>query len=238
MSLTFSSDAAPTARQTLQIITRAAAGMTGKSRGPDPHVRRDSYDVDSDQANVWRKIEDGSKHTGLAWADALLQTAEEFDVVHKKHGERGPLQANGIRILKAILRRALDFKTGRSEPELLTIMKWTGLSKPAVVAGLARLRDHGFLDWVRRSIRVGRKGQPGPQRKQTSNAYYFGFGRMRDRHKGVWQRFRQLLARKLANVAARTATPPDSPLRPPQVATGALGAALASLGARVESASS
>jgi hypothetical protein len=100
--------------------------------------------VDSDQANVWRKIEDGSKHAGLAWTDALLQTAEEFDVVHKKPGERGPLQANGIRVLKAMLQRALDYKTGRSEPELLTIMKWTGLAKSAVVGVLARLREHGF----------------------------------------------------------------------------------------------
>lgn len=238
MSLTYQSDAAPIARQTRQILNSATASLTGKRRGPDPHVRRDSVDVDHPDAQVWRKIEDGSKSRGLAWADALLQTAEEFDIVHKKHGSRGPLQANGIRVLKAILRRALDFATGRSEPELLTIVKWTGLSKPAVVAALARLREHGFLDWIRRSIRVGEKGQPGPQRKQTSNAYFFTFGRMRERHRSVWQRFRQLLARKLASAAARTGHPPDSP--PPLAAlpSSPLGAALASLGARIESASS
>ncbi|WP_294219318.1 hypothetical protein, partial [uncultured Sphingomonas sp.] len=203
MSLTLSSDASSIARQTRQILESATAGLTGKRRGPDPHVRRDSYDIDDPRAQVWRKIEDGSKQGGLAFADALLQTAEEFDVVHKRKGSRGPLQANGIRVLKAILRRALDFKTGRSEPELLTIVEWTGLSKPAVVAALARLREHGFLDWIRRSVRIGKKGLAGPQRKQTSNAYFFSLGRMRDRHKGVWQRFRQLLARKLANVAAK-----------------------------------
>lgn len=238
MSLTFSPDTAPIAHQARQLIKQTAASLSGKTRGPDPQVRRDSFDVDDSRAQVWRRIEDGSKAGGLAWADAMLQTAEEFDILHKKRGERGPLQANGIRVLTAILRRALDFKTGRSEPELLTLMKWTGLSKPAVVGALARLRDHGFLDWVRRTIRVGKKGMAGPQRKQTSNAYFFGMGRMRNRHKGVWQRFRQLLARKLANAAARDAPPPDSPPRPIVVATGALGAALASFGSSIESASS
>jgi hypothetical protein len=226
------------ARATRNVLKGAGARLAGKERGPDRRVRRDSYDIDDPRAQVWRRIEDGSKASGLAWADALLQTAEEFDVVHKKKGERGPLQANGLRVLAAIVRRALDFTSGRSEPELLTLVKWTGLSKPAVVGALARLREHGFLDWIRRSIRAGEKGQPGPQRKQTSNAYFFGFGRMRDKHKGVWQRFRQLLARKLANAAARSPgaaqTAPTAPTPP----SGPLGIALASLGNAVASASS
>lgn len=86
MSQTYQSDAAPIARQTRQILKSATASLRGKRRGPDPHVRRDSVDVDHPDAQVWQKIEDGSKSSGLAWADALLQTAEEFDIVHKKHG--------------------------------------------------------------------------------------------------------------------------------------------------------
>ena len=226
------------ARATRSILKGAGARLAGKERGPDRRVRRDSYDVDDPRAQVWRRIEDGSKASGLAWADALLQTAEEFDIVHKKHGQRGPLQANGLRVLTAIVRRALDFVTGRSEPELLTLVKWTGLSKPAVVGALARLREHGFLDWIRRSIRAGDKGSPGPQRKQTSNAYFFGFGRMRDKHKGAWQRFRQLLARKLDNAAARSPAAPQGAPGAPAAPTGPLDAALASLGAAVASASS
>ena len=226
------------ARATRQLLKGAGAQLAGKKRGPDPQVRRNSYDVDHRDAQVWCRIENGSKQAGLAWVDALLQTAEEFDVVHKKAGERGPLQANGIRVLAAIVRRALDFRDGRSEPELLTIMKWTGLSKPAVVGALARLRAHGFLDWVRRTIRVAEKGQAGPQRKQTSNAYFFAFSRMREKHRGVWQRFRQLLARKLANAAARTPAVGASTAPPAPTASGPLGAALASLGAAVASASS
>ncbi|HEX8484661.1 hypothetical protein [Sphingomonas sp.] len=241
MSLVHSPSAAPPAREARQLIKAFTASRTEKSRGPDAHVRRDSYDVDDDRAKVWRRVEDGTKSGGLAWADALLQTAEEFDVVHKKKGERGPLQANGVRVLGAIVRRALDFATGRSEPELLTIMKWTGLSKPAVVGALARLREHGFLDWVRRTIRVGKKGEPGPQRKQTSNAYSFGFGRMQNKHRGVWQRFRQLLARKLANAAPKATAPAAAPPSAPPIATAAsspLAAAVASFGAAVWSASS
>ena len=234
MSHTSSPGAAdPRAAQDLYKST--IARLAGRERGADRHVRRDGYDVDHERAQVWRRIEDGTKAGGLAWADALLQAANEFDVAGKKPGERGPLQANGVRVLEVLVRKALDFATGRSEPELLTLVKWTGLSKPAVVAALARLREHGFLDWVRRSIRTGAKGQAGPQRKQTSNAYFFGFGRMRDKHRNVWQRFRQLLARKLANAAARSGEPAPMPAPMP---SGPLGEALAALGERVRSASS
>ena len=35
---------------------------------------------------------------------------------------------------------------------------------------LANLRDHGFLDWLRRYVPTGNEGR-GPQVQQTSNAY-------------------------------------------------------------------
>src|SRR5690606_22243346 len=36
---------------------------------------------------------------------------------------------------------------------------------------LKALRDHGFLDWLRRYVPTGERGARGPQVQQTSNAY-------------------------------------------------------------------
>jgi hypothetical protein len=43
-------------------------------------------------------------------------------------------------------------------------------SKDAIVSALKALRQHGFLDWLRRYVPTGNEGR-GPQVQQTSNAY-------------------------------------------------------------------
>jgi hypothetical protein len=47
----------------------------------------------------------------LRWTDALIRTAKEFDLVHKKPGTRGPLTPYGIRVFEELLRLP-NFKTG------------------------------------------------------------------------------------------------------------------------------
>ncbi|MGV8952472.1 MAG: helix-turn-helix domain-containing protein, partial [Cypionkella sp.] len=42
-------------------------------------------------------------------------------------------------------------------------------SRDAIVRALGALRDHGFLDWLRRYVPTG--NETGPQVQQTSNAY-------------------------------------------------------------------
>jgi hypothetical protein len=44
-------------------------------------------------------------------------------------------------------------------------------SKDAVVRALAALREHGFLDWLRRHEKVELVEGPGPRVRQVSNAY-------------------------------------------------------------------
>jgi hypothetical protein len=44
-------------------------------------------------------------------------------------------------------------------------------SKDAVVRALAALREHGFLDWLRRHEQVELVEGPGPRVRQVSNAY-------------------------------------------------------------------
>ena len=64
----------------------------------------------------------------------------------------------------------IDFRTGRLEPSITTIMDRLGRSRDTIVRALKNLRAHGFIDWLRRYEPTGNEGR-GPQVQQTSNAY-------------------------------------------------------------------
>lgn len=63
-----------------------------------------------------------------------------------------------------------NLETGRLEPTIQTMARYTSLSPTTVKKGLSRLRDQGFLTWERRYVRIANAGF-GPQIRQTSNAY-------------------------------------------------------------------
>jgi hypothetical protein len=226
------------ARQVRDIIKATGAKFAGRERGPDRKVRRDSYDVDDTRAQVFRPIGDGTKAGAMRWIDALIRTAKEFDTVHKKPGKHGPLTPYGIRVLEELLRLP-NFKTGRLDPALDHLQKVTRFARPTIVRALARLKLHGFLDWVRRSRKTGNEKGAGPQRAQTSNAYFFELGRLT---RTVRQRFQQLLGKREEAARQRTGRVPDAPPPPPPTHRAprdvGLAAALARLGSAVQSASS
>lgn len=90
------------------------------------------------------------------------------------------------------------------------------LAKNTVVRALVRLKQHGFLDWIRRTEKTGADGERGPQVRRISNAYYFDASRL---PKEAARRLRQLLtkaARRKANAAP--AAPPASPDTSPHAA--------------------
>ena len=238
MTSASSTDAAAPARQIRDLVKSTTARMTGKERGADRTVRRHSYDVDDPRARVFRPIGDGTTRGALRWIDALVRTAKEYDVVHKKARSHGPLTPYGIRVLEALLRLP-NFKTGRLDPTLDHLMKVTRFARPTIVRALARLKAHGFLDWVRRSRRTGNERGYGPQREQTSNAYFFEIGRLAA---NVRRRFLQLLGKREEAARTRGDLPPLTALQPaPELARPThpgLAAALAALGAAVEDASS
>ncbi len=87
-----------------------------------------------------------------------LTAAERFERAGKKPGDRcGPLGTVAIEILRELL-RLVDYRTGRLDPALTTLMARTKRSKDAVVRALAALRRHGFVDWLRRYIPTGNLG--------------------------------------------------------------------------------
>lgn len=164
-------------------------------------VRRNSYDVHDARAKVFRPIAGGEVASALRWRDKLVQTAQEYDDHHKEHGSRlGPIGDTGIRVLHTLLTRCCDFKTGRCEPSIETLMRYTRYARATVVHALARLRKHGFLDWVRRTRKTENERGEGPQVAQETNAYFFELTRLPGR---VFKRFKQLLGGRAAAQAER-----------------------------------
>lgn len=202
-------------RATRQLVKQVAAQMTGRSRGPDRKVLRDSYDVDDPRARVFRPVGDGTVAGARSWIDDLLQVAREYDSwAPREKGARGPLTPYGIAVLEALLRgNKLDYRTGRLEPPIAWLEKVTGFARKTVTDAMKRLKWHGFLDWVRRSQKTGRKGEAGPQREQVTNAYFFDVSRLGRGLKRVLQRFRDLRQRSRRRELNRATASPaaDSP---------------------------
>lgn len=132
-------------------------------------VRRESWRKGR-EAGFWRPLEvDETK--GVDEAKDIMTAARRFDEAQRreKGGRIGPLGPIGLEVLQLFVNMAKAYR-GRLYPPLTWIMAKLRRSKCAVVEALARLRDHGFLDWRRRYEPTGTDG-PGPQVKQVSNAY-------------------------------------------------------------------
>lgn len=106
---------------------------------------------------------------------AIILAAEKFELSTKRAG-RGGGRHNGalgpvaIEILR-LFQNIVDFRTGRLDPSIDYLMDRLERSRAAIVRALKALRDHGFLDWLRRYVPTGGEGARGPQVQQTSNAY-------------------------------------------------------------------
>lgn len=115
---------------------------------------------------------------GLFWRpverkelDRIILAAERFELSGKLTGRKnGPLGGVALEVLR-LFRNVVDFRTGRLDPSLDYLMAKLRRSRAAIVAALKALREHGFLDWLRRYVPTGAQGRRGPQVQQTSNAY-------------------------------------------------------------------
>jgi hypothetical protein len=135
------------------------------------------------------------------------------------------------------LLRLSNFKTG----PLDHLQKVTSDAWRTIVKALARLKLHGFFDWVRRSRSTEIDRELGPQQAQTSNACFFEIERLA---RTVRQRFMQLLGHcERPHGSPRTGQGP-APVTAPTAPSAALpadpglAAVLARLRAAVDNASS
>ncbi len=134
------------------------------ARCPTP-VRRRSFFKGRSEGRIWQA-------TTRKDVQAILKAAEKYNEagLREKKGERsGPLGSIALDVLRYFV-NLIDFRTGRLEPSITTIMDRLGRSRDTIVRALKNLRAHGFLDWLRRYEPTGNEGR-GPQVQQASNAY-------------------------------------------------------------------
>lgn len=126
-------------------------------------VRRHSRLAGRCEGAFWRRT---SRHE----VRQILLAARRFELAGRQPGARnGPLGSVAIEIME-LFANLVDFKSGRLDPSIDTLMRYLRRSRDAIVRALKALRTHGFLDWLRRYVPTGNDGR-GPQVQQTSNAY-------------------------------------------------------------------
>lgn len=137
-------------------------------------VRRNSYYAsDRRSTSLWRPIASDRRQARRLIA-ARLKAAEHYNERNKQPGDRqGPIGDVGIRLLRELY-RIVDFKTGRLDPAIDTLCQRINRARATVVKYLAKLKEHGFLDWVRRSEPIEDANGASPRVRQITNAYGLG----------------------------------------------------------------
>jgi len=129
-------------------------------------------------APVLRHSREAGRCEGVFWrpfngkdSARYMLAAERFERARREPNKRnGPLGPVGLEVLRDLL-RLIDYRTGRLEPAITTLMRRLKRSRDAICRALSSLRRHGFLDWLRRWEPTDSPGEAGPQVKQATNAY-------------------------------------------------------------------
>jgi len=136
-------------------------------------IWRNSYDVDDPRAQVGRPFGDGSPAQSLAVIDAIAATARAWAKESKARGKAHGLTCNMIETLCTILRSCMNFKTGDIEASYNQIVKATTFARDTVNRHIKALREQGWLDWVRRSVKTDNGAAA-----TTTNSYFFEISRL------------------------------------------------------------
>ena len=141
---------------------RSGAGRGRRAREP---VRRGSRLAGTCEGAWWRP-------TPRAEVRRVVLAAKRYELAGRQAGRRrGPLGHVALEVLE-LLANLVSHRSGRLEPSYAYLMRTLRRSKDAVHQALAALREHGFLDWLRRHEKVEvLEDAPGPRVRQVSNAY-------------------------------------------------------------------
>ncbi|SDA21467.1 hypothetical protein SAMN03159340_01447 [Sphingomonas sp. NFR15] len=121
--------------------------------------------------------------------NARMASAEKLEHDTKAPGKRnGALGHIGLKVLRFLL-RLRGRADGRLDPSIQWLADQIHHSRSAVAAALQRLKEQGFLDWVRRTQIVEDPERPDQYVEQISNAYFLTLpGRARDIIRKVMRR--------------------------------------------------
>ena len=148
----------PSTTQAVEPRRSYSREQAGRPRQP---VRRHSR-LAGREGVFWRR-------TNRQEVRRVMLAAKRYELATRQPGARsGALGFVALEVLE-LMGNLVDFRTGRLEPSIETMMRYLKRSRDAIVRALKALRDHGFLDWLRRYEPTG--AEQGPQVKQTSNAY-------------------------------------------------------------------
>lgn len=126
-------------------------------------IRRQSRPAGRCEGVFWRPV---SRRD----VDQVKLAAKRYELATRQPGARnGALGFVALEVLE-YLGNLVNFRTGRLDPSLDFLMGKLRRSRDAIVRALKALRDHGFVDWLRRFEPTGNEGR-GPQVRQVSNAY-------------------------------------------------------------------
>ncbi|WP_267382630.1 replication protein A [Sphingomonas sp. GC_Shp_6] len=130
-------------------------------------MRRNSRNAGGAELALWRKHNMFPKTEH----NARMRAAEEFEHETKLPGRRnGALGAIGLKVYRYLM-RLRGKKSGRLDPTIRWIADQVHHSRSAVAAALKRLKEHGFLDWIRRCQPVEGAQPDEQQTEQIANAY-------------------------------------------------------------------
>lgn len=141
-------------------------GKAARERTGQP-VRRNSHNAGGAELALWRahNMFPREEH------NARMRAAEEFEHETKLAGRRnGALGAIGLKVYRYLM-RLRGKKNGRLDPTIRWIADQIHHSRSAVAAALKRLKDHGFLDWIRRCQPIEGAEPDEQQTEQIANAY-------------------------------------------------------------------
>ncbi|MCD2325305.1 helix-turn-helix domain-containing protein [Sphingomonas sp. IC-56] len=132
--------------------TRLDVGqLSGLFRSKRPrtgqHVRRNSYHIGERETRAWVQ----HNTFGSDEHNARMCAAEKLERETKAPGKRnGALGYVALDLLRFLL-RLRNRRTGQLDPSYAYLAKELNRSRSAIVAAAHRLKQHGFLDWIRRT---------------------------------------------------------------------------------------
>lgn len=136
----------------------------GDARAGRHPVRRGSRLAGTCEGAFWRR-------TDRQEVRRVVLAARKYELAGREKGRRnGPLGHVALEVLE-LLANLVSYRSGRLEPSYAYLMAKLRRSKDAVHRALKALREHGFLDWLRRHEAIELVEGPGPQIRQVSNAY-------------------------------------------------------------------
>ena len=143
--------------------------MTIYAKKQRAKVRRHSRLAETEHT-FWQAYPGNNLSECRRWFRRVQDAAKAYTRKHKGKGQRhGGLGYVALEILEELARLA-DYKTGRLDPSYKYLAARLNRSIDAISRGLKQLREHGFIDWIRRFVQTT-DAEGRLINVQTSNAY-------------------------------------------------------------------